>query len=392
MLKHILIQYWFVFRGKIVFMGVFLALFLTANSVQSQSTHSALNQPQSSKPVQPAKEILPDRLDEHWRAASPAQMLGARQLSNLPDADIYKEYGVQKVISRVYTNGKIRAAIEVFEMNFISHAYGLFTFNRGRLPRNSREAREGRYVVRVSKSSPDEDWDQSILEAIKPNLIGGVGTLSSLPLHLPDQGKIMESEKYIIGPIALTKLEKISELKNVINFYDGVEVAAADYHNGNGQMNLVVVEYHTPQLASDGYAQFQDYSNALPQNVEDKRILKRIGNFVVVAVNVQDRVAAQSIVDQIKYEKKIYWAGRKLSDIPLEFRPPDPIETEEAIRTAQVLLRSFYWMGAMLLSAILIGLAAGGLLFHWNRYRRRKLGLDSVFSDAGGTVRLNLDD
>jgi hypothetical protein len=46
----------------------------------------------------------------------------------------------------------------------------------------------------------------------------------------------------------------------------------------------------------------------------------------------------------------------------------------------------------MLLSAILIGIIAGGSLFYWNRYRRRKLGLDDLFSDAGGTVRLNLDD
>ena len=121
-------------------------------------------------------------------------------------------------------------------------------------------------------------------------------------------------------------------------------------------------------------------------------MLKRVGNYVVIAINVQDRGSAQNIVGQIKYEVKVHWAGRKLSDIPLEFRPPDPVALEEARRTVQVLLRSFYWIGAMLLSAILLGIIAGSSLFYWNRYRRRKLGLDNLFSDVGGSLRLNLDD
>jgi len=41
---------------------------------------------------------------------------------------------------------------------------------------------------------------------------------------------------------------------------------------------------------------------------------------------------------------------------------------------------------------MLLGIVAGGSVFYWNRYRRRKLGLDDMFSDAGGTIRLNLDD
>jgi len=56
------------------------------------------------------------------------------------------------------------------------------------------------------------------------------------------------------------------------------------------------------------------------------------------------------------------------------------------------LIRTFYWIGVMLTSAIVLGVVAGGLFFYWKRYRRRKLGLDDLFSDAGGTVRLNLDE
>ena len=46
----------------------------------------------------------------------------------------------------------------------------------------------------------------------------------------------------------------------------------------------------------------------------------------------------------------------------------------------------------MITAAMLIGVIAGGSFFYYRRHRRRKLGLDDIFSDSGGTVRLNLDE
>jgi len=338
------------------------------------------------------KELLPDRLAENWRAINPERVLGAERLSSMPNADVLKEYKLQRFISRVYANGKIKSTVEIFELNLIPNAYGLFTFNRGQAPPNSREFYQGRYVVRVSNTAADANFDQQIFEALKPNLIGGDGELPSLPLHLPEADKIAGSEKYIMGPAALTRLKIFSELKDAINFGEGVEVTAADYRNGGGQMNLIIVEYYTPQLASDAHTRIQDLFNALPQTEKERRLLKRVGNYIAAISSIQDRPAAENIAGQIKYQKKIYWAGKKFTDIPLEFRPADPLANEETTKTVQIMARSFYWMGAMIISALLIGLFAGISLFRWKKYRRRKGGTDDMFSDAGGTVRLNLDD
>jgi hypothetical protein len=360
-----------------VFVVLFSILLLTASGAQGQSND---------------KELLPDRLGENWQAVNPARVLDGGRLSSLADADVLREYGLQRVISRVYTDGKIKSSVEVFELNLIPTAYGLFTFNRGQLPPKSREFHQGRYVVRVSSTAANTNPDQQIFEALKPNLTGGEGELPSLPLHLPEADKIADSEKYIVGPAAFARLKTFSELKDAIKFEDGVEVTTADYRNGGGQMGLIIVEFFTPQLASDGHARIQDLFNALPQSEKERRILKRVGNYVVAMSPVQDMTAAQNIAGQIKYQKKIFWAGKKFTDIPLAFRPADPLATEEGMRTVQIMVRSFYWMGAMILSALLIGLFAGISLFRWKRYRRRKLGTDDLFSDAGGTVRLNLDD
>jgi len=360
-----------------VFRVMFPILLITAIYAQGQSNE---------------KELLPDRLGENWKSDSPARVLDTERLSSRPDADVLREYGTQRVISRVYTDGKIKSSVEVFELNLIPNAYGLFTLNRGQLPPTRREFYQGRYVVRISNTAANATPDQQIFEALKPNLTGGEGELPSLPLHLPETDKIAGSEKYVLGPTAFSALKTSGELKEAINFGDGVEVTAADYRNGGGQMSLIIVEYFTPQMASDGHARIQDVFNALPQTDKERRILKRVGNYVIAMSPVRDKAAAENIAGQIKYQKKIYWAGRKFTDIPLEFRPADPLATEESMRTVKVMVRSFYWMGAMILSALLVGLFTGVSLFRWKRYRRRKLGTDDLFSDAGGTVRLNLDD
>jgi hypothetical protein len=375
MLKNMNVTLW----KRCVSCVLFFSLLLTAQFVQAQSKN---------------KEILPEQLGQKWRAAGPARVLDGKGLSKLPDEDAHKEYGLQRVISRSYTDGGVKTSVQVFELNIIPGAYGLFTFNRGQLPPNCREFQQGRYVVRVSRidADADSDADRQIFEALKPNLTGGEGELPSLPLHLPETDKIAESEKYIVGPAGLARLKNFSDLKDAIGFGLGAEVTVADYRNGAGQMNVLIAEYYAPQSAADGEARIQEHFNALPQDEKDHLILNRVGNYIVVISKIQDMQAAQNIAGQIKYQKKIYWEGRKFTDIPLEYRPPDPLVTEDVSRTVKTMVRSFYWTGIALLSALLVGFAAGFSLFQWKRYRRRKLGLDNMFSDAGGSLRLNLDD
>ncbi|MGH9753744.1 MAG: DUF6599 family protein, partial [Blastocatellia bacterium] len=98
--------------------ALFSMLLLTVSGVQAQSDN---------------RELLPNRLGERWRAVSPARVLDGQRLSSLPDADVLGEYGLRRVVSRVYTDGRVESSVEVFEMNLIHTAYGLFTFRRGQL-------------------------------------------------------------------------------------------------------------------------------------------------------------------------------------------------------------------------------------------------------------------
>src|SRR5262249_26110687 len=64
-----------------VFCALFSMLLLTASGAQGQSND---------------KELLPDRLGERWRAAGPGRVLDAERLSSLSNADVLREYGLQR--------------------------------------------------------------------------------------------------------------------------------------------------------------------------------------------------------------------------------------------------------------------------------------------------------
>ena len=357
-----------------------------------QSSEQKQQLEQRTDPPVVKRVTLPDKIGANWQALGKPQVLSAEQSLVLPDGAIYAEYGLQSLTTRFYTDGKAKVAVELFQTHFPSEAYGLFTFTRTTKIKKDLVFYTGPLLVSVSGESEKDIVDQSFLETLKTSLVSNEGELPALPFNLPEQGKVAGTERYVIGPLALAQVKEFADLKDVVNFSGGTHAVIANYSNANGNLSLIIVEYHTPQLATDGYSQFQNYFNNLTAQEKSSRLLKRIGNYVVAATNVQDVPSAEGIIAQIKYSPKVYWEGKKLTDVPIQFRPPDPLAIQEASQTASMIIRTFYWIGIMITGAIVIGFITGGSVFYWKRHRRRKLGIDDIFSDAGGTVRLNLDD
>lgn len=372
---------------------------MTLSSVLATSVvtvNSQSKQPQTAARAaekQPARiEILPEQLGNSWRATGPAKQMSTEQFKVVQDAEVYLEYGLRTVTTRAYANDRDQVSIEVFEMRYPSGAYGLYTFNRGLLPAGREEFQTGRYVVRISRATETSASDQSLVSLIRQHLPESGSDLSPLPSHLPELNKVAESEKYLVGPAALAGLKPFASLGEVISFTGGAEAVTAEYENGGGRMSLIIVDCYTPQLAADNYAHLRNQLESLSPEERSGRLLKRIGNYVVEAVGVKDAKAAEAVLNQIKYAPRVYWEGDRFNSIPFEFRPPDPLALEEARRTGAVLVTIFYMIGMMILGSFLLGVIAGGSFFYWRRYRRRKLGFEDAFSDAGGTIRLNLDD
>ena len=95
-----------------------------------------------------------------------------------------------------------------------------------------------------------------------------------------------------------------------------------------------------------------------------------------------DETGANALLDQIKYEKTVQWLGE------------DPnyqkkYERYVAITTADIFLSTTILIVSGIGFAVLTGIVVG-LLFY--RFRDHKRGAVAAFSDAGGMIRLNLDE
>lgn len=330
---------------------------------------------------------LPDKLGDDWQAISPSRRLSADKIPENADSRLLAEYGLQAVTDRQYSNGKAKLKVEAFEMKYVSGAYGFWTFSRGSAA--PIQIYHGRFAFRFSGS------EQATIEAAVAKLQSSLTSNAELPLlptYLPEQSKISNSEKYLVGPEGIARSAAISDLKDAIDFTGGTHAAVADYNNGNGKMSILLIEFQSPQFAVDGLVKMQEQFNALSQEEQKKRILRRVGNYAVEAVNVSNPIAAEELLKQIKYMVRVSWEGKDASSIPVRFRPPDPVALREAIQTGQFIIAAFYWIGVLVVGAVATGIFVGGAFFYWRRAQRRKLGLDEAFSDAGGMTRLNLDE
>jgi hypothetical protein len=354
------------------------------------------NTQNAAKEAVPPIELPKELGSSGWKAHDNQRTLSSDQFAIVQGGEVFLEYGLERVITRSYKQGNEAMFVEVFEMRFPTGAYGLVSFNRKSLPSHRLEFQFGRYVVSLSMEHATGTVSQDAVSAVRDLFVSrGGADPPPIVTHLPKADMVEASERYIVGAQALRQSEGFSSFADFVDFAGGVEIAIADYQTA-GSTRLAIVEYHTPQAASFGYDSAFNQRKALPDAEREKHILKRVGNYVVQANLTSstpgDIAAGRALVDRVKYEVVIYWEGSKFSSIPIQFRPPDPAALEEFRETTKVLLRTFYGIGFMLLSAIVIGVFSGWAVFHWRRQRRRKLGTDDYFSDAGETLRLNLDD
>jgi hypothetical protein len=196
--------------------------------------------------------------------------------------------------------------------------------------------------------------------------------------HLPDWESVRARTTYAKSLEELRRGAGDEPVLDVVPFAKGTEAVAADYGAAG---RLVIVEFLTPQFAADA-------DRAIGARVNDLRaarksvpsVYQRKGNYAVFVFGAADDAAARSLVDRVHYEKDVRWLGR------------DPHAVERANRlwinmSASVLVNTVKAAGLSILLCLAVGGLFGALFF-----RRRRAALASRYSDAGGMMRLNLDE
>jgi hypothetical protein len=168
----------------------------------------------------------------------------------------------------------------------------------------------------------------------------------------------------------------------VVSFGGGAEAVQAKY----GDSTLVLIEFNTPQLATENdqrvtarILELRSTGLAAPS------AYRRVGNYEVFVFDAPSEQAANQLIDQVKYQQVVQWLG------------PDPNLYEKYEKAQREFLETTYGVfvavvkgsGLALVSCFVIGGLFGTLLFIRRRAQQRAA---EAYSDAGGMLRLNLDE
>ncbi len=193
--------------------------------------------------------------------------------------------------------------------------------------------------------------------------------------HLP-AGYSSAHPMYVVSQLGLKNLVS-QPIIDVLTFDGGTEAVVANY----GQSQLAIVEFTTPQMSIDNDSRvWTKIAELKSQGQPAPSAYRRVGNYSVFVFNAPDEKSANALVDQVKYEQVVQWLG----DDPHLY---DRMQRYFAQTSAGVLVAVLKSSGLSLILCLGIGGLVGALLFRHRRAQRA-----AAFTDAGGSIRLNLDE
>jgi hypothetical protein len=209
---------------------------------------------------------------------------------------------------------------------------------------------------------------------------GGEDGIPVIVKHLPDWESARARSTYTRSLEELQKVLPEARALEAVPFAGGTEAVAADYGAAG---RLVIVEFSTPQFAADADARINARITELRAAQQPApTVYQRKGNYSVFVFGGTDEAAAHQLADRVHYEKDVRWLGR------------DPHANERYNRywlnmSAGVLVNTIKAAGLAIVACLCVGGTLGMLVF---RKRRAQAALAARYSDAGGMMRLNLDD
>lgn len=201
--------------------------------------------------------------------------------------------------------------------------------------------------------------------------------IAVLVKHLPNWESVASKATHVVTLEALKRTSPNQPILDSVSFEGGTEAVAANY----GQAQLVIIEFATPQFSVDSDSRiWTKLAELKSQNQPTPTAYRRVGNYSVFVFNGTDETSANQLIDQVQYQKVVQWLGED----PHLYQKLQRYLTQT---TTGVLIAVLKSSGVSLVVCLGLGASLGFLLF-----RRRRAQAASVYSDAGGSVRLNLDE
>jgi hypothetical protein len=217
---------------------------------------------------------------------------------------------------------------------------------------------------------------------LSASLDKGEADIPVLIKHLPNPDEAQKTATFLHSFADLNKLFQPQGAPGVLTAIDSrgnADAALASY----GPSKVLVVEFNTPQLAKENderiIARIQELWK-LGQPAPTA--YRRVGNYSVFVFDAPDDASAKQLIDQVRYEQVVSWLGENPNILKRA-------QEHYVNTTLGVLVAVLKASGYALLACLGIGGLAGALLFNHRRTQQKDV---TAYSDAGGMLRLNLDE
>jgi hypothetical protein len=337
-----------------------------------------------------AVRLLPENIGK-FRQAAIAPSSSPFQTEQLWDSDGASLPVAGQMAEYVGSRGS-KAVVEIVRLRQDGQAYELFSLLSQRV--SDKEFNSG--IGTAGFSTPDEvvffkgvhfvrirnlkgNVANDLAQTLSESLDKGEGEIPALIKHLPDPDDARKNAVFLHSFADLKRLPLQSPVLPAIESGGNADAALATY----GPSKVLIVEFNTPQLAADNdrriVARIQELWK-LGQPAPTA--YRRVGNYSVFVFDAPDEQTAKQLIDQVKYEQVVQWLGEN----PNIFKEA---ERRYINTTLGVLIAVLKASGYALIACLGLGGLIGGLLFSYRRAQQKGV---EAFSDAGGMLRLNLDE
>jgi len=289
-----------------------------------------------------AQGLLPSSLGTWTSSGAPTQV-PQQQIDQLANnrASVLREYGVTSGERREYVDGADKATVTLFRMVDPSAAFGVFTFLRdpdmalpGPVTAASYAAgKRGHELLVVGNLVMDITSGKR--EVAAPDLNALAQSVSAqadrrpyppIATFLPKEGLIPGTERYVLGPQALSQVFPPaaanqtdwagfgSSAEAMLGRYRLSSKPGADKPGAKGRPTegvLLLILYPTQQLAADRYnALSKSFAlNAEPGQAGDKPVVfgTRSSALIALLAGADSHETAANLLNQIHYSSDVTW-------------------------------------------------------------------------------------
>jgi len=270
-----------------------------------------------------AQQVLPHSLGplSGTTNGEPFSSLG----SAAPLPSVLAEYGVRATESVTYVSAttgvpeQMRAT--VFEMKDPSGAYGLYSFlrapdmARADLSEHSSRSRDRALVLTGNLVLNIEGQDLTKLDNSLRTLVAAAaahaqdGPLPTLWQHLPQQGLVERSDRYILGPQTLNQLFP-GNLGDSLGFSKGAEAELARYRLAGHEVMLLIADFPTPGFATEQLTELEKRFNvngSRPDSGSPPLFARRTLTLLAVVSGAPTEADANALLNQVQSGTQLTW-------------------------------------------------------------------------------------